>query len=130
MSDRYTSAFDHLLTETAGLPLDAGVARFVRILAGNGVEVFESCQGGPGHCSAEPFVKFHGGPAAGPHALSVAMTFGLPVVELRRVWSLQDGEPTGPSWEMTFREWVDGRRVALWWHALPPSTLLGAEERC
>jgi hypothetical protein len=30
------------------------------------------------------------------------MYAGLPVTELRRVWPILDGEPTGPWWELTF----------------------------
>jgi hypothetical protein len=34
--------------------------------------------------------------------LSAAMTAGLPVSALRRVWTLIGSEPTGPDWELTF----------------------------
>lgn len=84
------------------LELDPGIRRYVLILLRGGVETYESCQGGDGHAFFEPSVRFSGGPAAGFHALSVAMTYGLPVAELRRFWSMQDGEPRGPQWEMTF----------------------------
>lgn len=73
------------------------------MLQGAGVETFESCQGGPGHAFLEPTVRFHGDAAEGFRALSVALKEGLPVDSLRRIWSLVDGEPTGPSWELTFR---------------------------
>lgn len=82
--------------------LDPGVRRYVEILHSNGVETFESCQGGEGHAYAEPAVRFHGPSAAGFHALSVAMHHALPVSVLRRIWPINDGEPTGPWWEMTF----------------------------
>jgi hypothetical protein len=75
----------------------------VWILQGAGVETFESCQGGAGHAFNEPTVRFHGDTAEGFRALSVAIKEGLPVDCLRRVWPLIDGEPTGPSWELTFR---------------------------
>ncbi len=84
-------------------PLDSGIARYVNILRSGGVETSESCEGGPGHCSPEPFVSFFGQPAAGWHALSVAQDFGLPVLRLSREWSIQAGEPTGPEWRMIFR---------------------------
>jgi hypothetical protein len=29
------------------------------------------------------------------------MAAGLPVANLRRVWPIVDGEPTGPWWELT-----------------------------
>lgn len=82
---------------------DAGIAPHVRALQAAGVETFESCQGGAGHAFPEPTVCFHGDQAEGFRALSVAMKEGLPVACLRRVWPLVGGEPTGPSWELTFR---------------------------
>lgn len=83
--------------------IDGGIAREVAILQAAGVETFKSCQGGAGHAFREPTVRFHGDGAEGFRALSVAMKEGLPVDSLRRVWPLIDGEPTGPSWELTFR---------------------------
>lgn len=85
-------------------PLDAGIAGAVMLLRSSGVETFESCEGGPEHSYPEPTIRFEGGLADGPGALSVAMMYGLPVSELRRVWRMQDGEPTGPVWELTFYE--------------------------
>ncbi len=67
-----------------------------------GVQTFESCEGGVGHSYPEPTVRFHGNRAEGLRALSVAMQAGLPVEKLRRVWPIVDGEPTGPWWELTF----------------------------
>lgn len=83
-------------------PLDPGIRPAVELLVKAGVETFESCEGGPGHAYPEPTVRFHGGRYAGFRAFSVAMDHGLPVAELRRVWPICDGEPTGPWWEMTF----------------------------
>jgi len=34
--------------------------------------------------------------------ICIAITFGLKISELRRVWNMQDGELTGPEWELTF----------------------------
>jgi hypothetical protein len=93
--------------------LDPGIRQIVMILSGNGVETYESCAGsGPhgqgwprghsAHSYPEPTVAFHGNFAAGLHALEVAINHGLPVSELRRVWSIQNGEPVGPTWHMTF----------------------------
>lgn len=84
------------------LPIDAGIAYAVAVLRSGAVETFESCEGGAGHAFLEPTVRFYGTSAAGYHAVSVAMDYGLPVAELRRVWNLQDGELVGPNWEMTF----------------------------
>jgi hypothetical protein len=83
--------------------IDPGIARAVAILQAGGVETFESCEGGPGHAFPEPTIRFHGTPAAGPHALSVCMNHDLPVMALRRVWYMEYGEPKGPKWELTFR---------------------------
>jgi hypothetical protein len=83
--------------------IDDGIAREVAALKAGGVETFESCQGGHGHAYTEPTVRFHGDRAEGFRALAVAMKEGLSVDCLRRVWPLINGEPTGPSWELTFR---------------------------
>ncbi|HTU47608.1 MAG TPA: hypothetical protein VMF91_21270 [Bryobacteraceae bacterium] len=82
--------------------LDKGIRNAVRILHENGVETFESCQGGKGHAFSEPTVRFHGGNAEGFRALSVALTHGLKVFELRRYYTVIDELPVGPYWEMTF----------------------------
>lgn len=83
-------------------PLDAGIAPFVEALTEGGIETFESCQGGDGHAAPEPVIRFHGDRAEGFHALAVAQRRDLPVAALRRAWPVQDGEPTGPWWELTF----------------------------
>jgi hypothetical protein len=88
-------------TET---PLDRWISYAVKVLREGGIETYESCEGGDGHSYSEPGVRFHGGPAEGHKALSVALTFGLPVRALRRFWSIDRGEPTGPYWELTFWE--------------------------
>ena len=67
-----------------------------------GIETFESCEGGPGHAFHEPTVRFHGQPAAGFHALGVAMDHGWPIASLRRTWAYVDSEINGPYWELTF----------------------------
>jgi hypothetical protein len=94
--------------------IDPGIVQIVRILAENGVETCQSCaasgpfgersgkRNGDAHSYPEPTVEFLGNRAAGFHALEVAMNHGLPVSELRRVWSIQDGEPVGPHWAMIF----------------------------
>lgn len=82
--------------------LDSGIADHVAVLRAAGIETFESCEGGTGHAFAEPTVRFHGDQAEGLRAVAVAVKAGLPVDCLRRYWTLVDGEPTGPSWELTF----------------------------
>ena len=83
-------------------PTDSGIAEAVEALRSSGVETFESCQGGPGHAYPEPTVRFHGDKAEGLRALAVALHAGLAVTCLRRVWPVNDSEPTGPYWELTF----------------------------
>ncbi|MGC9954153.1 MAG: hypothetical protein ABSD21_07730 [Rhizomicrobium sp.] len=85
------------------LELDPGIRRFVLVLRSGGIETFESCEGGDGHAFPEPTVRFCGNNGEGFKALSVAMTYGLPVLALRRAWRMDDGELTGPWWELTFR---------------------------
>lgn len=82
--------------------LDAGIENAVRILHDNGVETFESCEGGPGHSFYDPTIRFHGSQAEGFRALGIAQQYGLRVAVLRRYWQIEDGEPHGPHWEMTF----------------------------
>lgn len=83
--------------------LDPGIREAVRILREADIETFESCQGGPGHCFPEPTIRFHGNHVEGFRAYAVAMTMGLPVLTLRRVFDVIDGELTGPKWELVFR---------------------------
>jgi hypothetical protein len=82
--------------------VDPGIARAVRVLFDNGVETTESCEGGKGHPFPEPTVSFTGGQGEGFRALAIALQHGLKVSELRRVWTIIDGEPTGPEWDLTF----------------------------
>lgn len=82
--------------------VDQGIAHQVRVLWENGIETFESCEGGSGHPFPEPTIRFHGGQPEGFRALAIARQNGLKVAELRRYWTIIDGEPVGPSWEMTF----------------------------
>ncbi len=83
--------------------LDSGIRPFVEVLRSSGVETFESCQGGEGHSSPEPMVRFYGDGAEGYRAFSVAMTYGLPVRTLNRGYHVDNGELIDPYWEMLFR---------------------------
>jgi hypothetical protein len=85
--------------------LDPGIRRAVDQLQACGIETFESCEGGPGHAFPEPTVRFYGTPEAGWRAVGICLAYGLPILSLRRVWHMLDpNEPTGPHWEITFRE--------------------------
>lgn len=84
--------------------LDRGIAKAVERLQSCGIETFESCEGGKGHAYPEPTIRFHGTPEAGWRAVAVCLAYGLPIMALRRVWDVLDGnEPVGPHWEITFR---------------------------
>jgi hypothetical protein len=85
-----------------GEPLDPGIAPYVELLYANGVETFESCEGGEGHAFPVPTIRFHGQRDEGFRALALALQRSLPVRDLRRAWSIEDGEPVGPHWELTF----------------------------
>ncbi len=82
--------------------VDKGIKDKVKLLLENEVETYESCEGGKGHCYPEPTIRFHGSRAEGFRALSVALQSDLNVAELKRIWVINDGEPTGAWWEMTF----------------------------
>ena len=83
--------------------LDPGIRETVRILLENDIETTESCQGTRGHGYPEPTVCFGGTYDAGFRALALALCHGLNPEKLRRVWTIEGGEPRGPEWEMTFR---------------------------
>jgi len=91
---------------------DPGIRRIVEALQSDGVETFESCQGGEGHSFSQPTVRFHGGRDEGFRALACALRLGLRVAELRRYWQVVDGEPRGPHWEMTFHPSVRAANLA------------------
>lgn len=85
--------------------LDKGIRKAVEILQAYGIETFESCEGGLGHSYTEPTVRFYGTPEAGWRAMGVCLAHSLPIAQLRRAWNVLDSnEPTGPHWEITFRE--------------------------
>jgi hypothetical protein len=85
--------------------LDRGIAAAVERLQASGIETFQSCEGGPGHARAEPTISFHGTPEAGWRAVAICIAYRLPIRSLCRVWDVLDtNEPTGPHWEITFRE--------------------------
>jgi hypothetical protein len=98
---------DGLERFVAGCGLDAGIRRYVAILRSQGIETCQSCEGGPGHCYPVPTVEFLGDQGEGYRAVSIAITFGLPVYDLKRLWHVHNGELEGPIWSMTFREKSD-----------------------
>ena len=104
--------------------LDPGIAVAVHLLLDHGIETYESCQGGEGHHGGAgewPAIRFYGERSEGFKALSVAQMYGLPVHALNRVWRIDDGEPTGPNWELVFRP----SAYAIQDQAAPPTTAGG-----
>jgi hypothetical protein len=85
------------------MQVDPGIRRHVAILRAHGIETYQSCQGGEGHSSPEPMVRFFGNAFEGFKAFAIAMTYGLPVAEIRHSYGVIDGRLTGPEWEITFR---------------------------
>lgn len=83
-------------------PLDKGIEKYVEILRENGIETYESCEGGEGHSYPQPTICFYGEIAEGFRALAIAIENGLPIDEIRRFWSIQDLQPVGPDWSITF----------------------------
>jgi hypothetical protein len=85
--------------DSLDMPLDHGIRRYVMVLRKEGVETFESCEGGQGHAFTEPTVRFHGNAAEGYRAFTAAMNYGLLVFSLRRSYQVIDGWLEGPWWE-------------------------------
>ena len=88
--------------EPLEIQIDAGIQNAVDTLRAAGIETFESCEGGNGHAFTEPTVRFHGDRTEGYKAVSVALRSGLEVSDLRRIWTIIEGELTGPFWELVF----------------------------
>lgn len=84
------------------LSLDPLIAPMVYILQKAGIQTYESCQGGKGHASPYPMVRFKGDQSEGLLALSVAFHHHLPVFALHWVWRMDNGELTGPWWDLEF----------------------------
>lgn len=84
--------------------LDKGITKYVEILRAEGIETYESCEGGRGHSYPEPTICFHGQIQEGFRALAIALENGLPVSEIRQFWSIEDKQPVGPDWAIIFWE--------------------------
>ena len=84
--------------------LDAGVGQYVNALRQEGIETFESCEGGPGHAFPECTVRFYGGRGEGFRAFAIAVANGFEVSDLVRIWPIVEGEPTGPWWQIVFKK--------------------------
>ncbi len=74
------------------LPLDTGIERAVLFLINNGIETWESCEGGEGHSYPEPAVRFHGGYSELLRAASLLIGRQFPVKRFSRVHRVIEGE--------------------------------------
>jgi hypothetical protein len=81
--------------------LDLGIRPIVALLRAHHIETVESCEGGTGHCFPVPTVRFSGDRTIGFRAFALATEHGYAIADLKRCWSIVDGEPVGPEWEMT-----------------------------
>ena len=86
------------------MPLDPGIEQAVHTLRAAGIETIESCEGGNGHPFPEPTVRLLGGPGEGFRAFGVAVRAGLKPRSIARVWTVDDGELTGPYWDLVFKK--------------------------
>ena len=84
--------------------VDKGIGLAVGILLRNGVETFESCEGGTDHAFTQPTIRFYiSSPGSIWKAVEILIQHGLPIYEVRITWDILDGLPTGPHGEVTFR---------------------------
>ncbi len=95
-----------MTVERLGYTLDPGIENAVDLLRSGGIATVESCEGGTGHCFPEPTVRFMGSKAEAWRALSLVLDNGLPVLFLRRQWTIDENDPEGPYWELVFRETI------------------------
>lgn len=82
--------------------VDDGIRPALRVMVAGRFETYESCQGGPGHAYTEPTIRFHGDRGEGFRALAWLRAYGIEPTTIRRMWTIQEGEPHGPEWEITF----------------------------
>ena len=83
--------------------LDPGIADVVKVLVENGIQTFESCQGGYGHAYPEPTVCFEGDNGEEFKVLYLAWYHLWDVWELRRVWRknpFRKAELDRPHWQL------------------------------
>ena len=90
--------------------IDKGILSEVLILRKHGVETFESCQGGIGHCFPEPTIKFYGDKNEGIRVAHICLQEDLPIFKIGRSFYVSDGELTTPFWELTLiRRYPEGQ---------------------
>lgn len=70
--------------------IDPLILPAVEILNSHGFDTYESCQGGEGHCTPYPFVKFNGDEYDLIKAFEVCQCYRLAVYEAKRVFIKED----------------------------------------
>lgn len=70
--------------------VDPGIHPAVEILNSHGFETYESCQGGEGHSSPDPFVSFYGDEHDLIKAFEICHAYGLNAGEAQRVFWKED----------------------------------------
>ncbi|MDE0033679.1 MAG: hypothetical protein OXU75_11150 [Deltaproteobacteria bacterium] len=89
--------------------LDPNILPYVEVLRAHGVETIESCQGGPGHSRAGPYISFRGPPGEGLRVAGIAQNLGWPITRIVKEWAFFGDDITTPVWVLKLR------------HPLPPA---------
>ncbi len=104
---RLTPAVMLAASDTA---LDPDIRPYVETLREHGVETIESCQGGPGHSTAGPYISFRGPAGEGLRVAGIAQNLGWPITRMRKEWAFFADDITAPVWVLELK------------HPLPPAT--------
>ncbi|MDE0627435.1 MAG: hypothetical protein OXH99_13620 [Bryobacterales bacterium] len=75
--------------------LDPGIRNDVRIPREANVDTIQSCEGGPRHSRAFPFVQFSGGSGEGYRVMNMVINTGMPVARIGRYWNTPDRDMDG-----------------------------------
>ena len=89
--------------ESALDTIDEKIKPYVMTLRQAGIETIESCQGGDGHSSPEPFIRFAGDYAEGYKAFAVALNYDFPLLKLCLTYDVDRQTLKGPYWDMVFK---------------------------
>ena len=88
------------MVEFQELTLDPGISFPVKVLMEHGIQTFESCQGGEGHCFKYPTIRFYGDKTEGYRAFDVLAKHGFRVLFLQRTWDIDHNEIGAPYWQL------------------------------
>ena len=84
--------------------LDPKISFPVRILHEHGIDTYESCQGGEGHCFKYPVIRFNGDKTEGYKAFDILAKHGFVVHHLQRCWTVTNNEIGAPYWQLELAE--------------------------